>query len=123
MYKDEELYLNGSVILDTSTVDYDDLMDENGMFKEGEMCMNIEGMSVCMIVDSEGTNYTMDCSTSEFSVATYDETLASLDLSSACTNLDASGNYTSLDNEDLSCSNFICSIEINGNDYSKDCRE
>ncbi len=57
----------------------------------------------------------------------YPQIQANIMISTACTNLDAKGNYTSLDdngtasNNNVSCTNFNCTAKYNGHTYTRTC--
>ena len=61
-----------------------------------------------------------------FTVFIFPQIQANIMLQTACSNIDANGNYTSKaggdgEGEDVRCENFTCTANYNNKEYVKDC--
>ena len=53
---------------------------------------------------------------------------ANITLSTACSNVNSKGNYTDQEGDQqqtgaVNCANFVCTVEYQGNQYERNCRE
>lgn len=116
----DKAYVNGKVVTEDDTDVLLGIIDEDGMFKSGEICTLNDGILNCIIAD-ETYYHAYVCNTNEYNKATRSEVKANLLISTACTLVDNEGNYTNSTNN-TSCSSYTCTVNVDGKDYSKSCR-
>ena len=99
--------------------------DNNYFLDENNKCMN----DICEMIVSNDESYYKICSTEEVgrkeSQAEKEEKQVHLFLDTACSLVDSNGSYNggaiTIDNNSISCENYICKIKYKDKDYSKSC--
>lgn len=117
---DGNAYVNGRVVSSNDSAALTGIIDEDGMIKSGEVCMSTDGTLNCIIADDKNY-YVYVCNNNEYNEITRSEVKANLLISTACSLVDNNGNYTNPTNN-TSCSNYTCTVNVDGKDYSKSCR-
>lgn len=113
-------YHNGKLYSGSDLVNMSDIFDENGLFKQGEICTLANGLPTCILVDEEKNNHAYICSTNQYEVATYNDVMATSINNTGCSLVDNGGNYTDVQ-KGLTCTNYVCTVTLDGKAYSKSC--
>lgn len=123
-YADEitttRIYLNGRFVT-PDTFDEDEVLDELGFPKPGEMCGISDDQLNCIYTTEEKVYYSYNCVTSTMLVTSYDEFRANLINHTMCSLVDNEGNYTDTSETGGTCSGFVCKVTLNGKEFSKNC--
>ena len=114
--KEEKISSKAKDMADTccSNLTYSGDYESYDVFCEGGICDFKSGKDY----------YIVDCTTSDRVIAKYhdseDNYKAEISLTTACSSIDARGNLN-FDNE--KCKSFVCTTELDGKYYRKDCRK
>ena len=118
---EQTFYHNGRLYSGNEQVDMSLIFDENGLFKQGEICVETNGYPTCVLIDEEKNNHSYICTTNQYAVTTYNEVMSNLLISKGCSQVDNIGNYVDAQTG-LTCTNYMCSVTLDGKAYSKSCK-
>ena len=118
---ESSFYHNGKLYSGSDLVNMSDIFDENNLFKPGEVCTLANGLPTCILIDEQKNNHAYICTTNQYDVATYNEVLSTSYINTACSLVDNGGNYTDAQ-KGVTCTNYMCSVTIDGQAYSKSCK-
>lgn len=116
-----KIFVNGRFVTPEDNFDTNEVFDEMGFPKPGEICGISENQLTCIHTTEEKVYYTYNCVTNIMNVYSYDDFRANLINHTMCSLVDNEGNYVDAGEENGTCSEFVCKVTLNGKEYSKNC--